>query len=377
MDFEFTEYQKTLMGSAREFVAKEGGTSLIREQMANRSGYDEKRWQRMAELGWLGVLIPEAYGGLEGEFMELAILQEAMGEACFPGPFLSTAVLGALTISLAGSESQKEQLLPRVAEGGLILSLAEKEPGGWDDAQGVATEARTEGEAYILQGTKLFVENAHVSQTILCAARTGKDGTPEEGISLFLVDPASEGVTVSVMETLGFDGQCEVVLDDVRIPAENRLGDEGTAWDTLVKVNEIAALAKCADIVGGLQTTLDSAVAYAKKREQFGKPIARFQAIQHHCADMMVDLDTLRFLTYRAAWTLDQGLPATREISMAKAWMGPASHRVTLLGHQIHGGTSFCEEMDMHLYFRRAKVAALSFGTTDDHLETVARAMGM
>jgi alkylation response protein AidB-like acyl-CoA dehydrogenase len=371
MDLEPTEEQSILRSSAQNFLKKECPPSLMREMKDDERGYPPELWAKMVELGWLGVMIPEEYGGIGGDFLDLSIILEAMGEVCCPGPFFSTVVLGGLAILYAGSDEQKQIYLPKLVNGDLILSLATTEPGAWYGTSSITTRATPDNDGYIIDGTKLFVENAHISDFILCAART------DAGLTLFLVDGQSPGIRCTVLETLAYDKQCEVVFDNVRVPRENIIGEPGQALDMLEDLQERAAVAKCAEMVGGLQTTFNMTVAYAKEREQFGRPIGSFQAVQHHCANMVIDVDGARFITYQAAWRIAQGLPASMEASMAKALTSEAAKRVTRLGHQIHGAVSFCDEHDLHLFYRKAKAGEVAFGDGDYHLEKVAQQLGL
>jgi alkylation response protein AidB-like acyl-CoA dehydrogenase len=349
----------------------------MREMKDDEKGYPEVLWKKMADLGWMGVMIPESYDGIGGSFMDLAIILEAMGEACCPGPFFSTVVLGGSAILEAGSDEQKKTLLPKIANGDLILALAMTEPGVWYGTSAINAQAVAENDEYIINGTKLFVENAHIADYILCTVRTDNSGSPDEGLTLFLVDGRSEGITCTVLDTLAYDKQCEVVFDNVRVPSGNIIGEKGKAFGLLEGLQEKAAVGKCAEMVGCIQTAFDMTVAYAKDRRQFGRPIGSFQAIQHHCANMVIDVDGARFITYQAAWKIAEGLSAGMEASMAKAWTSDASRRVTFLGHQIHGAISFCEEHDMHLYYRKAKAAEVAFGDGGYHLEKVAQQLGL
>lgn len=377
MDLELTKEQKILKSSARDFLKKECPSSVMREMKEDEKGYPKALWAKMADLGWLGVMIPEEYDGIGGNFMDLTILLEMMGEACCPGPFFSTVVLGGLAILDAGSEEQRKKLLPKLANGDLILALALTEPGAWYKTSAIKIQAIADKDEYVINGTKLFVENAHIADYILCAVRTDKGGSPDEGLTLFLVDGKSKGITCTVLDTLAYDKQCEVVFDNVRVPADNIIGEKGKAFSLLENLQEKAAVGKCAEMVGCIQKAFDMTVAYAKDRKQFGRPIGSFQAVQHHCANMVIDVDGARFITYQAAWKISQGLPASMEASMAKAWTSDASRRVTFLGHQIHGAISFCEEHDMHLYYRKAKAAEVAFGDGDYHLEKVAEQLGL
>jgi alkylation response protein AidB-like acyl-CoA dehydrogenase len=377
MDLELTKEQKILKSSAQDFLKKECPPSVMREMKDDDKGYSELIWKKMADLGWHGVMIPEAYDGIGGNFIDLAIILEAMGEVCSPGPYFSTVVLGGLAILDSGSEEQKKMLLPKIANGDLVFALALTEPGNWYALSVSHTQATAQKDGFVINGTKLFVENAHIADYILCAAHTDKDGLAEEGITLFLVDGKSKGIKCTVLDTLAYDRQCEVVFDNVLVPRENIIGKQGKAFEQLKILQEKAAVAKCAEMVGCIQKAFDMTVAFAKDRKQFGRPIGSFQAIGHHCANMVIDADGARFITYQAAWKISQGLSASMEASMAKAWTSDASRRVMFLGHQIHGAISFCEEHDMHLFYRKAKAAEVAFGDSDFHLEQVAQHLGL
>ncbi|MFC1896443.1 acyl-CoA dehydrogenase family protein, partial [Thermodesulfobacteriota bacterium] len=371
MDLDLNKEQRILKSSARDFLKKESPSSFVREMWEDPKGYSPEMWAKMADLGWIGVMIPERYGGIGGDFVDLAILLECMGEACFPGPFFSTVVLGGLTIMAAGTEEQKKDLLPRLVDGELFLALAVTEPGTWYGAEGVSLKATQDGEDYVLDGTKLFVDSADFADCILCVARTDQGQAPG-GLTVFLVDGKTQGITCSPLVTLNHDKQCEVVFDKVRVPAKHILGQPHQAFQVIEEVQTKAAVAKCAQLVGGLQWTLNTTVAYAKDRHQFGRPIGSFQAVQHHCANMVIDVDGARFITYQAAWKIARDLPHGMDAAMAKVWTSNAAKKTALLGHQIHGAISFCEEHDMHLYYRQAKAGEVAFGDADYHLERVA-----
>lgn len=377
MDLELTKEQKMLRTTARDFLKKECPPGMMRDMKHDEKGYPESLWCKMAELGWLGILIPEIYGGVGGDFVDLALILEAMGEVCCPGPFFSSIVLGGLSILDGGSEEQKKMLLPKLAAGELIFAPAFMEPGSWYDLSVVKATAEAKKECFIINGTKLFAENAHIADYIICAARTGSQSPSREGISLFLIDAKSKGITCEVPDTLAYEKQCSVVFDNVQVPRENIIGEPGNGIVLLETIQEKAAVAKCAEMAGCIQKTFDMTVAYAKERRQFGRPIGAFQAIQHHCANMVIDVDGSRFLTYKAAWKIAHGFPAGMDASMAKAWAGEASRRVTFLGHQIHGAISFCDEHDMHLYYRKAKAGSVAYGDGDYHLEKITQYLGL
>lgn len=377
MDFGLSEEQEMLKSSARDFLQKECPKQLVRQLDESDEGYSPELWRKMAELGWMGLPFPEQYGGGGGSFMDLAILLEAMGYNIVPGPFYSTVVLGGLAIMSAGSEKQKKELLPKVSNGVLKLTLALTEPSARYEAAHIKTVAKASDGGYIINGTKLFVLDAHVSDYLLCVARTKATGKPESGITLFLVDSRSPGVNCTLLKTLARDKQCEVVFDNVSVPRENIVGGLNKGWQVVQDLMQKATVAKCAEMVGGAQAALDMAVAYAKERVQFNRPIGSFQAIQHYCANMVSDVDGSRFVTYKAAWKLSEGLPATFDVAVAKAWTGAAYCRVTLLAHQIFGAVGFTMDHDMHLYYRRAKAGDILFGDSAFQRAIVAHELGL
>ena len=378
MDLGFTEEQEMLRKTARDFLEAECPSTLVKEMAEDEQGYTSELWGKMAELGWMGLALPEEHDGMGMSFLDLAVLLEEMGRACLPGPFFSTVVLGGLTILEAGNEEQKKEHLPKIAAGEAILTMALTEPSASYDPASITVKAVPDKDDYVISGTKLFVENAHIADYLICVTRT-KDGAGkgEDGITLFLVDGKSPGITTTLLKTIAGDKQCEVTFDNVRVPQKNMLGERDKGWPVVAKILQKATVAKCAEMVGGAQAALDMSVAYAKERIQFGRPIGSFQAIQHHCANMVTDVDGSRFITYQAAWKVSEGLPAVMEVSMAKAWVSEAYRRVTQLGHQIHGGIGFCMDHDMPLYFKRAKAAEPTFGSADWHREIVARELGL
>jgi alkylation response protein AidB-like acyl-CoA dehydrogenase len=332
----------------------------------------------MAELGWMGLPFPENYGGGGGSFLDLVVLLEAMGYNVVPGPFFSTVVLGGMTILAAGNEEQKKGLLSEVANGKLIFSLALTEPSvKYDNAASVKTTATARDGKYVINGTKLFVLDANVADYLLCVAKTKATGKPENGITIFLVDSKASGIKCTLLKTLARDKQCEVVFDNVTVPKEKIWGRLNQGWKVIEEVLQKATVAKCAEMVGGAQAALDMAVAYAKERVQFNRPIGSFQAIQHYCANMVSDVDGSRFVTYKAAWKVSEGLPATMDVAVAKAWTGAAYSRVTLLAHQIFGAVGFTMDHDLHLYYRRAKAGEIIFGDGAFQRAIVARELGL
>jgi alkylation response protein AidB-like acyl-CoA dehydrogenase len=371
MDFGLNEGQEMLRKTARDFLAAECPKSFVRQMAKDEKGYSPELWHKMAELGWLGLAFPEQYGGTGGSFLDLTVLLEEMGRACLPGPFFPTVVLGGMTILLAGDEKQKQELVPKIAEGTVLLTVAINEPNGGYNLGTIATRAVMDGDHFIITGTKLFVPDAHIADHIICLCKE------KDGAALFLVNAHSRGVAITPLETIAGDKQCEVVLDQVAVPVGAVLGDTGHGQVHLQTVLGGAAVAKCAEMVGGAQQVLEMTVSYVKDRKQFGVPVGAFQAFQHHCANMMTYVDTSRFLTYKAAWMVSEGLACDKEIAMAKAWVSDAYRKVTLLGHQCIGGVGFMEDHDLPLYSKRAKACEVAFGDTDFHRELVAQELGL
>jgi len=371
MDFSLSEQQEMLRKTARDFFINELPKSAVKEMAKDARGYSLELWHKMAELGWMGLVLPEKYGGSGGSFLDLAILLEEMGRACLPGPFFSTVVLGASAIMEAGSEEQKERLLPKLARGELILTLAVAESHVLSRPDFFEVKAKNVGEDYIISGTKLFVPDAHVADYVICAAKTGR------GSTLFLVDAKSPGLSWTVLPAMSGERQCEVKFNQVKVSKADILGKVNRGKEYIDKVLTKAAAAKCAEMLGGAEQVMEMTVAYAKERVQSGRAIGAFQAIQHHCANMLNDLDACRCVTHRAAWMVSEGMPCAREVSLAKAWVNEAYHRMTLLGHEIHGAIAFQHDHDMHLYFKQAKLGEIAFGDTAYHEEIIAREMGL
>jgi len=366
-----------LRTSARDFLTTECPKTLVRELEESEKGYSPELWRKMAQLGWMGLVIPEEYGGMGMEFFDLTILIEEMGRNILPSPFFSTVVLGALPILSAGSDEQKKELLPRIAEGESILTMALTEPTATYEASGVQLKAVAQGDSFVLNGTKLFVENAHIADYIICVTRTKDSASPEDGITLFLVEGGSPGIKCEVVPTIAADKLCEVVFKDVKVPKKNLLGELNKGWPIVAKALEQATMAKCAEMIGGAQASLDMSVEYAKERVQYGRPIGSFQAIQFYLADMWMKVDMGKNIVYEATWMVSEGLPATEKVAITKGWVNEAYKFVTERGVQIHGAIGTTRDHDMGLYYRRAWAADLAFGDTDFQREVVARHLGL
>jgi alkylation response protein AidB-like acyl-CoA dehydrogenase len=373
MNYDLNEEQNILKESACKFLAERCTSDYVRQMVEDGKGFSPKLWKEMADLGWMGLMIPDEYEGSGMGFLHLVVLLSEMGYFCMPGPFYSSVVLGGLTIMEAGSDAQKSEILPDVAKGKRMLTLAWIEKEGIYLPEGIRLEAQLQDDQYTLSGTKIFVPDAHVADTIICVARTGDD----KRLTLFLVDADAPGLSINLLDTLAGDKQCEVIFDKVKVPKGNVLGEPDQAWPLLKKILLMSAVAKSAEMSGGARRVMEMTVTYVKDRVQFGRPVGAFQAIQHHCSNMLTCADTIEFMTYQAAWKISEGFPFEKDASMCKAWVSDSYRNLVALGHQCIGGMGFMEEFDLQLYFKRAKAAELVFGDADFHRELVAQEMGL
>ena len=376
MDFRFDEEQEELRAMAQAFLEENSGSEQIRAAMASELGYDPKVWDQIgAELGWTSVHIPEEYGGLGLGYVELVALMEVMGGALLCAPFFSSVCLGANALLVAGSEEQKQQYLPGIADGTTRATLAYSGvAGGWD-ASTVEVIAEKDGDDYRLSGKSAFVVDGHCADLIIVAARSvGSRG--EEGVSLFAVPSDTDGFARRVLPTVDQTRRlAELTFENVSIPATARLGDEGTAWPNIARTLDLAAIALSAEQVGGAQKCLDLAVAYANERQQFGRVIGSFQAIKHKCADLMVKVESARSAAYYAGCAVAEGNSAEIDTvaPLAKAYCSDAYFQCAADCIQIHGGVGFTWEYDVHLYFKRAKSTESLLGDAAFHRELLAQ----
>ncbi len=363
MDLSFTSEQNMLRDSAAKFLTNECPFSEVKRIEESEEGYSPGLWQQIAELGWTGLLFPEKYGGYEGQFMDLAIIQEEIGKTLLPSPFFSTIIQCGLALLEGGTEAQKEELIPQIAEGSLIMALAQYEESGSYLETGIEMEAKADGDQYVLNGIKMFVVDANIAQKLVVAART------PEGVSLFLVDTDEPGVTVTKMPTIAMDNSCEVIFKDAKATL---LGDApGKGWDVLESVTAKAAVARAAEMVGGCKVCIDMTAAYAKERVQYEKPIGGFQAIQHYMANMLIAYDPLSTYLYRVAYLIDEGEDFSMEASVLKAMINENYKFITDRAVQIHGGIGTTREYDIGLFFRKVKSWEFHCGDTDHHYEVV------
>jgi len=374
MDVTLSKVQMDIAKEARRFLDKECPTDYARDMYEDERGFTDEIWTKMTDIDWMRVRIPEPYGGMDMDQMDLTMVLEEMGRVVLPGPFFSTVLLAAEAIMEAGSDSQKEQYLTRIAAGELRGTLALHEPDGGADLGYIQMEARADGDGFVLDGTKLSVPDAHVADILVCAARTQAGNDPAQGITLFLVDLSAHGVSASLLPTMdGTRKLCAVDFKGVRVGPEGVLGEPHKGWGPLRRVLQRAQVGLCAESVGGAQRAMEIATEYAKIRIQFDQPIGAFQAIKHRCAQMYVEVESSRSIAYWAAWAQDHGDPkeAALAASVAKAYCSEAFTRVSSGTIQVLGGTGFAWENDAHLYIKRAKANEQALGDPTYHREQV------
>jgi alkylation response protein AidB-like acyl-CoA dehydrogenase len=377
MDVTLNEDQEHFKKTFQDFLEAECPSTLLRDLEESEEGYSKELWDKMAELGWMGLGLPEEYGGVVDDFAVLMLLYEEIGRTLMPSPHFTTVALCGRTIAKCGSEDQKKDLIEKIAAGQMTMSLALLEESCTYNPADIKTEARAEGDDYILNGRKLFVPYANTADCLLVAARTADGGAEGDGITLLMVDPGESGVGISPLQIISNEKVFEVVLENVKVPKANVVGAEGGGWSPLAQTLDEAKVLLCAEMVGGSQKAVDMAVEYAKERVQFGRPIGSFQANSFRLADFQTEVDGGRLLTYEAGWKISEGLPALKEIAMAKGYMSDLYKKVAHGCLQVHGGYGFMEEFDIQLYFRKAKACEALLGGADEHREIVAQQMDL
>jgi alkylation response protein AidB-like acyl-CoA dehydrogenase len=374
MDILPSEEEQMLKNVAREFLEAEVTTALVREMELDDLGYPPALWKKMADLGWLGMALPEQYGGQGLPLTYLGLIIQEAGRVLAPVPLHSTSV-AALTIVEAGTDQQKQDILPAVSEGAMVLTwaVAERDPRLIPET--MTLQAAADGDGWVLNGTKMFVDNFVVAQRCLVAARTSPASDANQGISLFLVDPNGSGVAQTALITLAKDKQSRVDFTDHRIEGAALVGEIDQGWPLVEAMLDRATALLCCQMTGAARKDAEMAIEYAKNRVAFGRPIGSFQSVQHMLADMILHVDGGEMLTFEALWKMDQGLPASVEVSQAKSFCNEKCESVVRTSQVIHGGIGFMMEFDLHLWFRRVTSWTMRLGTTYDHRARIASAL--
>jgi acyl-CoA dehydrogenase len=364
-----TEEQQILQATAREFVASKSPLARARALRDDADGFDAALWREMAQLGWAGIVLPEAYGGAGLGYLDLMVVLEEFGRALVPEPMLSSVLLGANAVLLGGTEAQRQTYLPGVATGETLLALAYQEPGSRYDARTVETRAVPSADGHRLTGTKIQALDATRADHLIVSARG------PGGLALFLVPRAAPGLTVQPQRRL--DGRVTglVTLVDVAVGADATLGEAGQGGPLLARVLDRATVALTAEMLGGMQATFDLTLDYLKTRQQFGKPIGSFQALKHRAARLFIELELSRSIVMAAHQAIDDGkddAEVARLASIAKARCSDAFMQIGNEGVQMHGGIGMTDEHDVGLFLKRARATELQFGDAAWHRNRVA-----
>ena len=368
------EEQQSLKDIAKEFLQKNAPVTHFREirDTENELGYDEKLWKDMVDLGWSGILVPEEYGGFDFGMVGMGSIFEEMGKMLTPSPLFATGVLGASLITLGGSNSQKQNYLPQIVDGSITTALAVEESNRHSLSQ-INTQAIKEGANYKITGDKTFVIDGHSASLLIVAARTGGKEGDLSGITLFLIDPQSTGVTITKTSMVDSRNSANISFDGVIVSSENILGEENSGSGILEQVVDRAQVAISAEMLGNASQAFDLTLAYLKERKQFGSLIGTFQALQHRAAGMYSELELTKSSVIAACVAVDENSnDLTRMASLAKFKAGETNHLVTNEAVQMHGGVGVTDEYDVGLYLKRARVTEHIFGNAEYHLDRYA-----
>jgi pimeloyl-CoA dehydrogenase small subunit len=374
MDFSLTEEQQLLKDSVDRFVREHYEFETRRQLAGSSEGYSEDNWKQMAELGWLGVAFPEEYGGIGGGATEIMVIMEGFGRGLVLEPYFATVVLGGNLILHGGSESQKEELLPKLAEGGLKLAFAFAERQARFDLFDIETKAEKSGDGFTINGAKGVVFGAAAADKIIVAARTSGNSRDTDGITLFLVDSDAAGITRRDYTTNDALRASEIAFDGVQVGADAVLGTVDGGYATIERVAELAVAALCAEAVGCMDVLKEETNEYIKTRKQFGQPIGKFQVLQHRMVDILINCEEARSMAYVATAMMDSddAEERARSVAAAKAQIGKSARFVGQNSVQMHGGMGMTDELKIGHYFKRLTMIDLTFGDRDHHTKRFA-----
>lgn len=378
MDLALNEVQTMLQNTAREFMDAEMPKSRVLEIDDSPTGFAVDLWEKMCDIGWAGMVIPEEYGGSGNSFTDLGVVYEVMGFYACPSPHLSSAVLCSHAILEAGDDAQKQDLLPSIASGRQIFAFALTEPEyGWGP-ETVQLKATGRDGDFVLDGTKLFIPDANVADRLVVVARTTNGPDPEQGLSLFVVDKTAPGISVRVQTGWIGPKVCEVNFTNVEVPASNVLGPVDGAWPAVEKAVDRATAVLCAYMSGGTQKVFEMSQEYSQNRIAFGVPIGTFQRVQDHVIDALNEADAAKWSTYEALSQLDQGEPgASVAISMAKAVVSTGFPKACDATHHVHAGIGTDLEFGLTQYTKRARTLQHYLGDAIYHKSRMARLLGV
>jgi isovaleryl-CoA dehydrogenase len=380
VDFKLTDEQRDFVAAIRDFCRRECGTQEQREQLTQN--YTEHHnfdiYKQMADLGWLGITIPEEYGGSGGTMLDACLFMEETSRGLAPINGYATTLIVAGATKRFGTEEQKKKVLGGIASGS-VEAIAMTEPESGSDVGSLSTQALRSNGGYVINGQKVFISNAHISDHVLLVCRTTKTENKHDGLSMIFVPKDTDGMELKPIDTMGGRDTNYVYFTDCEVPAENLLGEQDQGWTQLMAGLNTERLILAATMLGIGQRAFDDALAYAKERKQFGKPIGSFQALQHRFADLATELEAARLMTWWVASLNDEDpdrmLP--KEASMVKLFVTETVQRVTLEGMQMMGGYGYSSEYDMERLVRASLVSTIYGGTSEIQRGIIAKTLGL
>jgi alkylation response protein AidB-like acyl-CoA dehydrogenase len=380
-DFGFTEEQKMMRQSLLGLAERHLPPEKIRE-LDRDSAWPKDAYKALAKAGWLGLLYPERYGGLDGSYKDACILLETLSYhyACFATTYMTSAIYAGLQLLYNGSEELKQEYMVPMIQGDIYIAFALTEPQTGSDAAAIKTHAVRDGDDYIVRGQKWFITSAHVADYIVLVVKTDASAQPaHNGFSLLLVDAKAKGVSIKPIETMGrhTTHTNQIFFDDVRVPARNLIGQENRGWRILMRGLNLERMAIAACGAGNAQKAIDIAQDYATQRIQFDQPISKFQVISHKLADMRIKAEMARLITYRTAEMLDAGWDAKMETAIAKIVATDNDFECANIGMQVMGGAGFSMEHDMQRLFRDSRLGPIGGGSNEIQRNIIAKLMGL
>ena len=368
------EEEQMVKNLAREFLEAECPPSLAREMEKDNLGYPPELWKKISDLGWFGMSLPESYGGQGLPLSYLGLISEELGRVIAPVPFHSTMV-AALTIAADGTDQQKQSILPHISSGDMILTWAFQELNPKLNPESIRTTATETDGGYVINGTKMFVDNYVAADKLLVTCRTSPATERSSGLSMFIIDTNLSGMIETPLVTIAKDKQSKVTFEGVKISKDALVGELDQGWNIAVDMLDRGTALLCAQMVGAARKDIEIGIEYAKNRVAFGRPIGAFQSVQHMCADMTIWVDGAQMLTYEALWKMDEGIPASVDVSQAKAFCNDKCQAAVRSSQVLHGGMGFMMEFDLHLWYRRVCAWTMRLGTSFEHRARVSKAL--
>ncbi len=375
--FDLDESQALVQKSVRDFLEQECPEELVREVEEAEQGYSPELWQKLADVGFLSLGIPEQYGGAGSTFFDLGLFFEEAGRVAMPGPQLATLAIAAQAIAAHGREEQKQQYLPGIASGRVVFAFALSEQEGECRPQGVETTAERDGDAYVLNGTKQFIKDTAAATHLLVTARTDSSASNESGLTNFIVDAGLSGIETRRYRVISGDLLAEVKFQGVRVPAAEVLGEPGRGWDDLGPVLDRGKACLAAGMAGAADAVMWKTVEYMNQRVTFGRPISSYQALQHRMASIAQLVYGARHLAYNVLWKLSEGIPCSEEVAMAKFFSSDAYRQTTNESLQFHGAYGYSLEYPVQLYWRRMRLDEVVLGDSLLERELAAEALSL